>query len=286
LREATGDAVIFLDSDDVLMPDCIETCVQALETHPEAGVVYGDAMFVDSEKNPLCLHSQAMPGPRPSGMVLGELARRNFMTVTSMVRRTCLGENNFQEGMEYAEDYDLWRRLASRHQFHYLDKPLLCYRVHDAMSVCTEFAASLAGQVEVQRRIIEMPEFQQLPRREQAQAFCCYGIKRTMLGETRAPRSYFWRAVCKSPAYLAGYPLLLLSLFGNRPLQYMILKRRKFAGNQLGSQSGPIDLVRTQDAQRGADLPCHASQFESPEERSRPIRATNGQQQELACSKY
>src|SRR5262245_46865272 len=34
LRAATGDAVIFLDSDDVLMPGCLESCVAALEAHP------------------------------------------------------------------------------------------------------------------------------------------------------------------------------------------------------------------------------------------------------------
>src|SRR5882724_669932 len=34
LSQATGDAVMFLDSDDLLMPRNIETCAQVLETHP------------------------------------------------------------------------------------------------------------------------------------------------------------------------------------------------------------------------------------------------------------
>src|SRR3954453_18164174 len=44
LRAATGDAVLFLDSDDFLMPENIETCARVLETKPEIGVVYSDAM--------------------------------------------------------------------------------------------------------------------------------------------------------------------------------------------------------------------------------------------------
>jgi glycosyltransferase involved in cell wall biosynthesis len=296
LRAATGDAVVFLDSDDLLMPDCVAFCAEALESHHEVGVVYSDAMLVDAERNLLCLHSEAMPGPRPSGMVLGELARRNFLTITTMVRRSCLGETPFQDGMEYAEDYDLWRRLASRYEFLYVDKPLTCYRVHDAMSVCAQFTESLAGQVEVQRRIIEMPEFQQLPRGEQSRAVCGYGVKRAMLGETSVPRSYFWRAIRTSPAYPAGYLLLLLSLCGNRALQFAILQRRRLAGNLLGAESGPIDLVKKRGTQLGAaangagaasaNLPRHSAQRESTGDNSKQVCTSTDRQQELVCSKF
>ena len=73
LLAATGDAVIFLDSDDVLMPDSIETFTQVLEEHPEVSVVYSDAQLVDAENTPLCLYSQALPGFRPSGRILAHL---------------------------------------------------------------------------------------------------------------------------------------------------------------------------------------------------------------------
>jgi glycosyltransferase involved in cell wall biosynthesis len=264
LRAATGDAVVFLDSDDVLMPESIETCARALEANPDVGIVYSDSLFVDSVNNALCLHSQALPGPRPSGMVLAELACRNFLTIAAMIRRSCLGDNGFEEGMDYAEDYDLWRRLASRHRFHYVDKPLLCYRVHEEMSVHRQFEESLAAQAEVQRRIIEMPEFEHLTRRERARAYCCFGVKLAMIGESGS-RGYFWRATRTAPTYLAGCALLLLSLLGNRALRYAILKRRALAGNQLGSMHGPIDLIKRPTPRSaligaGADVAFHSLQ--------------------------
>src|SRR5262249_45562691 len=43
LRAAKTDAVLFLDSDDLLTPHCVEQMVRVLEERPEVGVVYADA---------------------------------------------------------------------------------------------------------------------------------------------------------------------------------------------------------------------------------------------------
>jgi hypothetical protein len=244
LKVATGDAVVFLDSDDRLMPHSIETCAGVLEANPEIGVVYTDARLIDPEGNLLDLQSKAMPGSRPSGMVLGELARRNFLPMSSMVRRSCIGDIAFEEGMEYAEDYDFWRQLAARCQFHYVDKPLVCYRLHGAMTSSTCLAEMLIAQAEVQRRIMDMPEFKNLSQREQARAFCIHGIKRAVLGATSVARSFFRRSIRTSPTYASPYALLLLSLFGTRALQFAILKRRQLVGNRLGTKAGPNVLIQ------------------------------------------
>jgi glycosyltransferase involved in cell wall biosynthesis len=244
LRAATGDAVIFLDSDDAMMPTCIERCTQVLQDNPEVGVVYGDVYLCDADGNPLAKYSEALPGKRPSGMVLGELARRNFLTVTSLVRRSVLQDDLFDEQLFQAEDYDFWRRLATRCQFQYVDEPFMRYRFHEGMTVSVELSATLALEVEVQRRILNMPEFRQVSRHQRARAYCAHGIKQAMLGATGTARRYFARSIRTSPTYAGGYPLLLISLFGKRALQFAILKRRQMAGNRLGSKMGPIALLQ------------------------------------------
>jgi glycosyltransferase involved in cell wall biosynthesis len=250
LRATTGDAVIFLDSDDVLMPHVIESCAQILNEHPEVGVVYTDALLVDAERNPLSLYSKALPGCRPSGMVLGELARRNFLTISSMVRRSFLREIEFDESMECAEDYDFWRRLAALCEFQYVDEPLMCYRFHEAMTVSNRMSETLAAEAEVQRRIMDMPEFKNLSRREQSRAFCIHGIKHAVLGTTSMARGFFRRSIRTSPTNASPYALLLLSLLGTRALQFAILKRRKLAGNRLGTRTGPDALLQTNYSSR------------------------------------
>src|SRR5262249_6238455 len=76
-------------------------------------------------------------------------------------------------------------------------------------------------------------------------AFCVHGIKQAMLGETRTARRYFCRSIRTSPAYLASYLLLLLSLLGQRPLQFAIFKRRQLAGNSLGGEAGLAGILES-----------------------------------------
>lgn len=258
LRAATCDAVIFLDSDDMLMPNCIDRCVEVLERHPEVGVVYTDAHLADRAGRTMALYSEALPGARPSGKVLGELARRNFLTISSMVRRSCLAGATFDESMDYCEDYDFWRQLAARCDFYYVNEPLMRYRFHEAMTVSTRLGETLQNELEVQRRIMQTPQFTGLSRREKARTLCGHGIKNAMLGRTNVARRCFARAIGTAPGYLGGYPLLLLSLLGTGVLQYAILKRRELAGNKLGTKAGPGVLVEKQRASQGRVLPSAA----------------------------
>jgi hypothetical protein len=193
-----------------------------------------------------------MPGPRPSGRVLRDLVRRNFLTITSMVRRSCLDGIEFEVGMEHCEDYDFWRRIAVRCDFQYIDEPLMCYRFHEGMTVSCELNQTLRNEVEVQQRIMAMPEFAQLTARERARAYCIHGIKQSMQGMLSPARRSYGRSIVTSPLYLPSYVLLGVSLFGTRALQYVILKRRQLAGNRLGSQAGPVALLKKPAATRRA----------------------------------
>jgi len=238
LRHATGDAVIFLDSDDLLMPRNIEQCIGVLEDQPSVDVVYTDALFVDENLNKIASQREIQPGRPASGMVLGELARRCFLTISSMVRRSSLGDITFEEGRECGEDYDFWRKVAANCRFHYVDEPLMRYRCHEGMTVTSRRPEILAAELEVQRRIMAMPEFIKLSRPVKARAYCHHGAKNAISGRIGAARKAFWRAVCTSPGCLTAHVLLGLSLLGRRPLQYAVLKRRRLIGNQRDAEAG------------------------------------------------
>ncbi|MGD9722720.1 MAG: glycosyltransferase family 2 protein [Pirellulales bacterium] len=260
LQEARGDLILFLDSDDLLVPQCVEHCARILEREPETAVVYTDAHVIDREGRIVGRYSEALRGARPSGMILGELARRCFLTVSSMVRRASLPEVAFEVGMEHCEDYDLWRRLSARCQFHYLAEPLLCYRFHEGMTNAVQHQNILTSEIEVQRRFMGMDEFARLSRRERARVYCTHGIKNALVDRSDVARQYFRKALVTSPTYPGGPALTLLSLGGSRFLKYAILKRRKLAGNQLGSQAGPLAVVRQprKDGEEFAAAPASA----------------------------
>lgn len=238
LDEARGDAIMFLDSDDLLLPTNLARCLAVLTPNPRVGVVYSDALIVDSSGQAVELYTGAMPGPRPSGMVLGELSRRCFLTISSLARRSAIGSLRFNESMSHAEDYDFWRQLAGHWEFQYVDEPLMCYRYHELMTVHTGLVDTLKAELEVQQRIMRTPEFAALPPLERARSYCSHGAKNAMLDRTVTARQYFGRAMRTAPLYPGGYVLGGLSLLGNRALKFAIMKRRHVLGNQLGTNMG------------------------------------------------
>jgi glycosyltransferase involved in cell wall biosynthesis len=238
LDEASGDAIMFLDSDDVLLPTNLERCASALAADPNVGVIYSDALIIDADGQAVEIYTGAMPGPRPSGMVLGELSRRCFLTISSLVRRAAIGEVRFDPRMSHAEDYDFWRRLAGRWAFQYIDEPLMCYRYHELMTVHTGLVETLRAELEVQQRIMRTADFAALPAIERARTYCAHGAKNAILDREHTAKQYFARAMQTAPYYVGGYVLAGLSLLGNRVLKSAIMKRRHLLGNQLGTNMG------------------------------------------------
>ena len=249
LAAATGDIVLFLDSDDLLMPTCIEHVLESMEAHPEVDVVHSDCYMIDQRGNRLGVYSDLHRGEHPSGMILGALGHSWFLINISSaaVRRSALRGIEFDVWLApnasgrpvvgFAEDFEFWRELAPRSRFLYLDEKLACYRYHDSQ-VTTSEVKTIEGALEVQRRIMEMPEFEQVSRRDKAKLYCSHGARHASLDRGSVARSMFWRAVRTSPTYLAGYVLLALSMAGNRAVQYAIRKRRQFKGLEVNSPAG------------------------------------------------
>jgi glycosyltransferase involved in cell wall biosynthesis len=107
---STGEIVGWLNSDDGLFAvDSIERVVAAFATHPEAGVVYGDAALVDQDGWIVRHHRSRWPaGSLPLVSPLVQPAaffRRSVVEAREPVLRVDLHR---------LLDYELWLRLRSR----------------------------------------------------------------------------------------------------------------------------------------------------------------------------
>ncbi len=193
LRAASGDLIAFLDGDDMFTPDSIARRVEIFQKSPEVGVVYGDMYVMNAAGEPQGRHSDYMPGSRPSGYILAELAVRSFILIPAMIRSSELKARSFDESLHHAEDYDLWRTLAARCQFHYLDEPVAHYRIHDANKIVKQPESIQECELIVQQRIFAMPEFQQLDRRQKSRAYRHHGAKNAVLGKMGTARN-IWAA--------------------------------------------------------------------------------------------
>ena len=126
---ASGSWIAFLDADDLWLPDKLERQL----ADPGASMSYTDRFNFGSRGDVPELQSQV--GPMPSGdLFVPLLSEGNFITLTSVVLRRELFEamGGFYTGLNGTEDWDLWIRIAERHEIECVHEPLVRYRFHSA----------------------------------------------------------------------------------------------------------------------------------------------------------
>lgn len=134
-RASTGEYVVFLDSDDLLMPHGLQTMAAFLDRSPTVDVVYADGYFCDQEGNDIELVSKGRPLVNHDN-ILETLVLHNIIGSPhlAMVRRRSLeklGYPYFNESLHGTEDSDLWVRLAGQGcAFRSLDALVGKYRLH------------------------------------------------------------------------------------------------------------------------------------------------------------
>jgi hypothetical protein len=105
---AAGDLFGWLNSDDVLTPGAVRAAVETFRTHPEAALVYGDAMSIDADGRPL----NAM---RFKQWGAGELAAFHILCQPAVFFRREAWERagGLDTGYHFLLDHHLWLRIAA-----------------------------------------------------------------------------------------------------------------------------------------------------------------------------
>jgi len=131
IRESRGSYLVFLDADDRLRPEAIDTGLRALAQRPECAMAIGDHVFVSADGSYLgrshkdCLlafHYEA-------------LLKSNFIEMISSVlfRRGVLDDlGGFDTKLRVAEDYELYLRIARAYPICCHSTIIAEYRIHDA----------------------------------------------------------------------------------------------------------------------------------------------------------
>jgi glycosyltransferase involved in cell wall biosynthesis len=129
---AKGKYICFVDSDDVVLPERFEKQVALLEADTELGLVYADALIIDSKGEQIGKFSGVYP------VVPGDAAQMLAMhycftpMITVMVRADVLRKTGPFEKPGPISDYMKWIEVAHISKVLYDPEPLGCWRRHQA----------------------------------------------------------------------------------------------------------------------------------------------------------
>lgn len=141
---ANSPYIAFLDSDDLFLPTKLEKQMGLFEKHPDLGFVHCWFSKFNDERQDLGIRDTS----RFSGAIYPVMLLEwsVLMAMPCMLVRTEVIKEvgGFDETMVWAEDVDLWRRIARRYAIGVVPEALVRVRVH-ASSTSFERTGGISG---------------------------------------------------------------------------------------------------------------------------------------------
>ena len=136
LQRARGEIVGWLNSDDVYLPGAVASAVTAFHAHPTAGLVYGDALAIDTDgKSFNVMHARQY--------TLADLMAFNIICQpAAFMRRSVLEQVNYlNPDYQLLMDNLLWMNMAQKAPMVYVPQTWAAARYHDQAKNRTRGAA-------------------------------------------------------------------------------------------------------------------------------------------------
>jgi len=146
---ATGDIMAYLNSDDLYRPGAVGEAVDYLATHPEVGMVYGDADYINETGKVI--------GRFPAAQTDYKRLRRGYVHIPQQAAffRADLWRQvgPLDPSFQFAMDYDLWVRISALAPIHYLRRPWAAFRLHSQAKTRAAIELCWPEMIRVHRRL-------------------------------------------------------------------------------------------------------------------------------------
>ncbi|MEN9578289.1 MAG: hypothetical protein RJA70_1298 [Pseudomonadota bacterium] len=136
MREARGEFIAFLDSDDEWRSDKLRLQVEFLTAHPEFGLVVTDIEWVDPNGETTRVERRREHFPASGDVLASALREPTITPSTAMLRKRVVDEvGEFDVALKTAEDIEYYLRIARRYKVGLIDQALTKYMAgHESLS--------------------------------------------------------------------------------------------------------------------------------------------------------
>jgi|GEM_PF-740745 len=132
IGEARGEFIVWLDSDDQMLPGTLELYARELAGHPEVDVLYGDLQVVDENLVPNLIWKYRNYHGWTSHLVTETVIENRIPNVCTLIRKACYQKvGGYDTAFPRAHDYEFWSRLAPVAVFRHVNQIVALYRQHE-----------------------------------------------------------------------------------------------------------------------------------------------------------
>lgn len=152
---ATGDWVMWLNTDDYLLPGALQKVEAFAKNNPAADVIYGDVAFVDAGKNLIRYKREH----RFDFNVLLFYGCYIQSTATFIRRRVIEAGHLLEIDYRVCMDFDYYVRLArAGFKFAHLPEPLAAFRWHETNTSAVQLSRRQEERLRVQRQHLTLSQ--------------------------------------------------------------------------------------------------------------------------------
>jgi glycosyltransferase involved in cell wall biosynthesis len=152
IRMARGRWIVWINSDDHLLPGCFDALRGFLADNPRAEFIYSNLLFVDAEGREMARH-RAHYSAQGQSLYYWWRGGVGFPQPGSFFTRELWEKHGpFDESLHYAMDYDFWLKISQSVEFLWLDAWLAAYRLHGESKTLEGWRPFLNEQIAITRR--------------------------------------------------------------------------------------------------------------------------------------
>ncbi len=142
-KQATGDIIAYLNSDDVYLPNTLQTVGEYFMSSPDCMWLTGDYFIIDEENKKKQSLIAAYKKLLRNFSSFPLLCIANYIIQPSTFWRSTLFKKvgYFNESYRYCMDYDYWMRIIQKYPLTVLPRHFSLFRIHASSKGASQYVA-------------------------------------------------------------------------------------------------------------------------------------------------